>query len=243
MCFTLNLLYIKILYIDRKENPIIEKPVSRWILLTIMFGPFLSMLDSGIVNVGLPSMAAEFHTTPGGIQWVASVYLLAISALLPLLGSLADQIGRKRIFNLGFLVLSVFSLLSTWAPNLPVLVLSRILQGLGGAMIIANGMALATEHHPASQRGRSLGLLTTMGAVGSIVGPVVGGLLIGTMIPAQAVVFDRPGQNVPPATVKLPPAGPDSLTDRNYDPGASRGFRPTRAECAAGDGEIATRRS
>jgi len=149
------------------------------ILLTIMFGPFLSMLDSGIVNVGLPSMAAEFHTTPGGIQWVASVYLLSISALLPVLGSLADQIGRKKIFNLGFLVLGVFSLLSTWAPNLPMLVFSRVLQGLGGAMIIANGMALATEHHPASQRGRNLGLLTTVGAFGSIVGPVLGGLLIG----------------------------------------------------------------
>ncbi|MEI8094360.1 MAG: MFS transporter [Spirochaetales bacterium] len=156
-----------------------EKAVNRWILPTIMFGPFLSMLDAGIVNVGLPSMAAEFHTTPGGIQWVASVYLLSISALLPLLGSLADQIGRKKIFNLGFLVLSVFSLLSTWAPNLPVLVVSRILQGLGGAMIIANGMALATEHHPASQRGRNLGLLTTVGALGSIVGPALGGLLIG----------------------------------------------------------------
>ncbi|MEI8094353.1 MAG: MFS transporter [Spirochaetales bacterium] len=156
-----------------------EKPVNRWILPTIMFGPFLSMLDAGIVNVGLPSMAAEFHTTPGGIQWVASVYLLSISALLPLLGSLADQIGRKKIFNLGFLLLSLFSLLSTWAPNLPLLVVSRILQGLGGAMIIANGMALATEHHPASQRGRNLGLLTTVGALGSILGPALGGLLIG----------------------------------------------------------------
>lgn len=155
------------------------KSPSPVILLTIMFGPFLSMLDSGIVNVGLPSMASEFHTTPGGIQWVASVYLMTISALLPLLGSLADQVGRKKIFNLGFLVLAVFSLLSTWAPNLLMLVLFRVLQGVGGAMIIANGMALATEHYPASQRGRNLGLLATMGALGSILGPALGGLLIG----------------------------------------------------------------
>ncbi len=155
------------------------KSPSPVILLTIMFGPFLSMLDSGIINVGLPSMASEFRTTLGGIQWVASVYLMTISALLPLLGSLADQVGRKKIFNLGFLVLAVFSLLSTWAPNLPMLVLFRVLQGVGGAMIIANGMALATEHYPASQRGRNLGLLATMGALGSILGPALGGLLIG----------------------------------------------------------------
>lgn len=154
------------------------RPLGPTILLTIMFGPFLSMLDAGIVNVGLPSMASEFQTTPGGVQWVASVYLLTISALLPLLGSLADQVGRKKIFSLGFLVLALFSWASTWAPNLAVLVLFRVLQGVGGAMIIANGMALATEHYPPERRGRNLGLLATMGALGSILGPALGGVLI-----------------------------------------------------------------
>lgn len=151
------------------------------ILLTLMFGPFISMLDSGIINVGLPSMAREFAVSPAQVQWVSSAYLLTISLLLPFLGALADRVGRKLIYSLGYLVLSVFTLVSGWAPSLQWLVTTRILQALGAAMIIANGMALATENYPASVRGRNLGILSTTGAVGSILGPAVGGLIIGAL--------------------------------------------------------------
>jgi EmrB/QacA subfamily drug resistance transporter len=145
-----------------------------------MFGPFLSMLDAGIVNVGLPSVSREFQVPLGDVQWVSSVYFLAISALLPVLGNLADQVGRRLIFTFGFFVLALFTLTCGWAPNLPVLILFRVFQAVGGAMIIANGMALVTENYPPAQRGRNLGILATMGALGSILGPVLGGLIIGT---------------------------------------------------------------
>lgn len=160
-------------------DTIAAKRSSHSILYALMFGPFFSMFDSGLVNVGLPVIAKDFGADMQAVQWVASVYLLAMSALLPILGSIADRVGRGRIYNLGFFTISIFTLLCGFAPNLPVLVLFRALQAVGGAMVMANGMAIATESYPASERGRNLGLLATMMAIGSIAGPSVGGIVIG----------------------------------------------------------------
>jgi len=107
------------------------------------------------------------------------VYLLTMSALLPIFGSLADVWGRGRIYNLGFFTISVFTLLCGLAPDLPMLILFRALQAVGGAMVMANGMAIATESYPASERGRNIGLLATTFSIGSIAGPSIGGLVIG----------------------------------------------------------------
>jgi MFS family permease len=101
-----------------------------------------------------------------------------MSALLPIFGSLADALGRGWIYNLGFFTISIFTLLCGFAPNLPLLILFRVLQAVGGAMVMANGMAIATETYPASERGRNLGLLVSMMAIGSIAGPSVGGIVI-----------------------------------------------------------------
>ncbi|HUX39300.1 MAG TPA: MFS transporter, partial [Rectinemataceae bacterium] len=152
---------------------------SHAILYALMFGPFFSMFDSGMVNVGLPVIARDFHASMQSVQWTASIYLLTMSALLPLFGSLADVWGRGRIYNAGFFTISIFTLLCGFAPSLPVLILFRALQALGGAMVMANGMAIATESYPASERGRNLGMLATMMAIGSIAGPSAGGLVIG----------------------------------------------------------------
>jgi len=157
-----------------------ERPRSHAVLYALMFGPFFSMFDSGLVNVGLPVIAADFRAGMQSVQWVASAYLLTMSALLPILGSIADRVGRGRIYNLGFFTISVFTLLCGFAPSLPALILFRVLQAVGGAMVMANGMAIATENYPASERGRNLGLLASMMAVGSIAGPSIGGIVIGT---------------------------------------------------------------
>jgi len=160
------------------EAPVVRKS-SHAILYALMFGPFFSMFDSGMVNVGLPVIAGNFHASVQSVQWTASIYLLTMSALLPLFGSLADAWGRGRIYNFGFFTISIFTLLCGFAPNLPVLIFFRALQGIGGAMVMANGMAIATESYPASERGKNLGMLATMMAIGSIAGPSVGGIVIG----------------------------------------------------------------
>ena len=160
------------------EAAALRKP-SHAILYALMFGPFFSMFDSGMVNVGLPVIARDFQAGMQAVQWTASIYLLTMSALLPLFGSLADAWGRGRIYNAGFFTISIFTLLCGFAPNLPILILFRALQALGGAMVMANGMAIATESYPASERGRNLGMLATMMAIGSIAGPSIGGVVIG----------------------------------------------------------------
>ena len=156
----------------------VHKP-SHAILYALMFGPFFSMFDSGLVNVGLPVMAHDLGVGMQAVQWTAAVYLLTMSALLPIFGSLADVWGRGRIYNLGFFTISVFTLLCGLAPDLPMLILFRALQAVGGAMVMANGMAIATESYPASERGRNIGLLATTFSIGSIAGPSIGGLVIG----------------------------------------------------------------
>jgi len=152
---------------------------SRFILFTVMIAAFMSMFDSGVVNVGLPVMASQFRVDISVVQWVTSVYLLVMSALLPILGMLADNFGRRKMFNIGFFVISIFTLLCGFSVNLPMLILMRILQAVGGAMVMANGMAIATENCPPSERGRTIGLLATTMAIGSIAGPPLGGLAIG----------------------------------------------------------------
>jgi EmrB/QacA subfamily drug resistance transporter len=152
---------------------------SRLILYTVMIGAFMSMFDSGVVNVGLPVIAGQFRADINTVQWIASVYLLVMSALLPILGTVADHFGRRKIYNTGFFVISIFTLFCGFSVNLSMLIVMRILQAVGGAMVMANGMAIVTENYPPSERGRNLGLLMTMMAIGSIAGPPLGGIAIG----------------------------------------------------------------
>lgn len=161
---------------------------SRYILYTVMIAAFMSMFDSGVVNVGLPVMALEFKVDISMVQWITSVYLLIMSALLPILGTLADNFGRRKMFNIGFFVISIFTLFCGFSVNLPMLIVMRILQAVGGAMVMANGMAIVTESYPPSERGRNIGLLATTMAIGSIAGPPLGGLVIG-LLSWRAVFF------------------------------------------------------
>jgi len=152
---------------------------AKLVLYTVMIGAFLSMFDSGVVNVALPVMASQFKVGISSVQWVTSIYLLVMSALLPILGSIADSFSRRIIYNTGFLVISIFTLLCGFSVNLPMLIVMRIMQAVGGAMVMANGLALITENCPPSQRGRNMGIVVTAMAIGSIAGPPLGGLITG----------------------------------------------------------------
>lgn len=155
------------------------QPKRTYILANVAIGAFLSTFDGGIVNVGLPRMANEFHVSISSIQWVSSVYLLTMSALLLIFGTLADMVGRKRICNGGFAFVAFFSAFCAFASNMPFLIITRILQGVGGAMIMANGLAIATENYPPEQRGKNIGTLGSVAAIGSLAGPSLGGIVIG----------------------------------------------------------------
>lgn len=152
---------------------------SKFILYTIMIGAFLSMFDSGVVNVGLPVISSQFKIGIDSVQWITSIYLLVMSALLPILGTIADNFGRRKIYNMGYFIIASFTLLCGFSFNFPMLIIMRVFQAVGGAMVMANGLAIVTENYPPSKRGKNIGLLATTMAIGSIAGPPLGGIVIG----------------------------------------------------------------
>lgn len=154
---------------------------NKWILATVAIGAFISTFDGGVINVGLPTIASYFRTNINTVQWVTSVYLLAMSALLLIFGTMADAYGRRRIYNAGYFVITIFTLFCAFANSIGMLIFFRVLQAVGGSMVMANGMAIATENYPPSERGKNLGFLGTVVAIGSLAGPPLGGLVIGWM--------------------------------------------------------------
>lgn len=139
---------------------------------------FLGTIDGSIVNVALPTLADEFDTSFGVVQWISLAYLLTQATLTLGFGRLGDMIGKKRIFTSGFVVFTVFSVLAGIAPNVEFLIGTRVLQAIGAAMIFALGFAITTEAFPPHERGKALGINGATVSLGIIIGPVLGGLLI-----------------------------------------------------------------
>lgn len=152
---------------------------KKWIIwATVSVGTFMSTLDGGIVNVALPFIREQFNVSIESLQWVVTAYLLTISSLLLLFGRLADLFGRRKIFSFGFIVFIIGSALCSLAVNLETLVIFRIIQAVGSAMLMANGMGIISTSFPPHQRGRALGMGGTVVALGSLAGPAIGGILV-----------------------------------------------------------------
>jgi EmrB/QacA subfamily drug resistance transporter len=152
-----------------------------WVLSAVACGTFMATLDSSIVNIALPTLTKSLDTDLYRIKWVVIAYLLVITCLLLPFGRLSDQYGRKKIFQMGFLVFTLGSACCGLAPNLGFLLLSRFIQGLGASMLMANGPAIITTTFPASERGKALGTLAMVVSAGLVTGPSIGGLLITTL--------------------------------------------------------------
>ena len=138
----------------------------------------MSTLDSSIVNVSLPSILTDFGSDLATIEWVVLAYLLTITATLLTFGRLADIAGRKRVYTIGFGVFTFGSLCCGLAASPFQLILARVVQAVGGAMIQANGLAITGAVFPKEERGRALGINGTVVATGIATGPAVGGLLV-----------------------------------------------------------------
>jgi EmrB/QacA subfamily drug resistance transporter len=137
----------------------------------------MSTLDVSVVNISLPRIMAGLDAGFDAIQWVVLSYLLTITSLLLAFGSLADLIGRKKVYVAGFAVFTLGNLFAAIAPSVIVLTLARALAGVGGAMIQANGTAITAAVFPPEERGKALGLNGAIVASGLVAGPTVGGLL------------------------------------------------------------------
>jgi EmrB/QacA subfamily drug resistance transporter len=151
---------------------------QKWgVLLAVGIGTFMTALDTSVVNTVLPVIGKNFSQGISVIQWVVTIYLLVLSGLLLSFGRLGDMRGHKIIYLIGFGIFMGGSFFSGAAPSAAILIVSRGLQALGGAMLAANSPAILTKSFPAEQRGQALGLQATMTYLGLVAGPLVGGWL------------------------------------------------------------------
>ena len=135
-------------------------------------------LDTSIANAGLPTLAQAFNASFQEAQWIVIAYLLAITALIVSAGQLGDILGRRRLFLGGIVWFTAASLLAGVAPTLWLLISARAAQGIGAAIMMALTVALVGETVPRAKTGSAIGLLGTMSAIGTTLGPAVGGVLI-----------------------------------------------------------------
>lgn len=153
---------------------------SRWaILIVVVMSTFMSALDSSIVNVALPKMAKELNVTTSNIQLVATSYLIVIVATILIFGRLGDMLGKTKMFKLGIGIFTLGSLLCGITSSFAILIVARAIQAIGAAGTMANSQGIITEVFPANERGKALGLSGTAVALGSLVGPGLGGIIVG----------------------------------------------------------------
>ena len=138
----------------------------------------MATLDSSIVNIALPTLTKVLGSDLHKVKWVVIIYLLVITCLLLPFGRLSDQYGRKRIFQMGFGIFTLGSILCGFSPTLAWLLFSRAVQGVGASMLMSNGPAIITAAFPAGERGRALGTLSMVVSAGLVSGPSIGGMLI-----------------------------------------------------------------
>src|SRR5215469_10649740 len=156
-----------------------KKPAYKWVALAVTtIGPLMVAIDSTIVILALPNMLQDLHSNLVRMTWVIIGYLLVTTVLLLTFGRMADMFGRVKLYNLGFAVFTMGSVLCGLAPNDTMLIASRVIQGAGGAMLSANGMAIITEVFPAEERGQAMGFNAVTWGLGSMLGPVLGGIIL-----------------------------------------------------------------
>ncbi|KLU60915.1 multidrug resistance protein Stp [Peptococcaceae bacterium CEB3] len=162
------------------ENiPLRKRENYHWFVVgTVCIGAFMAALDASIINVAMPTMSQGFSVGMDKVEWVSIAYLLTLTSLLTLLGSLSDRLGRKFFYTIGFGVFGLGSGLCGIAGAIPILIAARVLQAIGAAMLQANSVAIITSAVPPTSRGKAIGIQGSAQAIGLSIGPTVGGLMI-----------------------------------------------------------------
>jgi len=155
-----------------------QRSVGTWVLVATILGSSMAFIDGTVVNVALPVLQTSLNATATDVQWVVEAYSLFLASLILVGGSLGDHFGRRRIFAIGILLFTVASILCGLAPNVNVLIIMRAIQGIGGALMIPGSLAIISASFDSKQRGRAIGTWSGFTAITSVIGPVLGGVLV-----------------------------------------------------------------
>jgi EmrB/QacA subfamily drug resistance transporter len=157
-----------------------DKGLKRSVLLVSAFAAFLTPFLASAVNLALPSIGKDLHTSAIGLGWIPTSFLLASAMFLLPFGKMADIIGRKKVFTAGIFLFTITTFLILFSKSITYLIICRILQGISGAMIFGTSMAIITSVFQVGERGRAIGINITATYIGLSSGPVVGGFLTQT---------------------------------------------------------------
>jgi DHA2 family methylenomycin A resistance protein-like MFS transporter len=185
------------LQIPYTRPPAVDKTTQQLALLSSCLAFIIVILDVSVVNVALKSLHAEFPSTIAYLEWVVSGYTLTFAAFLLTAGALGDRFGPKKVFIVGFIIFAVTSFLCGIAHDLTALIIYRLMQGLGAALVVPASLAIVHQSFPEQdERSRAIGLWAASGGMALALGPVFGGLLI-SLTHWRAIFF----VNVPIALV------------------------------------------
>ena len=149
-----------------------------WVLVAMVFGLFMPMLDSLVVNVALPTIHRELGANVSDLQWIIDAYTLTFASFMLSGGALADRFGRKKFFILGLAVFTTGSLLCGLSANINELIAFRAFQGAGGSLLLPGSLAIISSTFQGRERGAAIGIWSAMSGVAVAVGPLIGGYLV-----------------------------------------------------------------
>jgi EmrB/QacA subfamily drug resistance transporter len=150
---------------------------ERWVLIATILASSMAFIDGSALNVALPAIQASLGASGSDLFWIISGYNLFLAALILVGGSLGDLLGRKRIFQIGIVVFTVASVACGFADSATLLILARIVQGIGGALMVPGSLSILSAAFPPARRGTAIGTWSTFTTVATVIGPVLGGWL------------------------------------------------------------------
>src|SRR3984957_2894152 len=179
---------------------------GRWVLAVSVLGSGIAALDATVVNIALPTIGRDFHTGVAALQWVMNGYTLTLAAFLLIGGSLGDRFGRRKGFLIGTVWFALASAACGFAPGVVFLIVTRVLQGAGAALLTPGSLAILEASFAPADRARAIGAWSGLGGVAVAAGPLIGGYLISAAswgwiffinVPIAAVVVALGARHVP----------------------------------------------
>lgn len=165
--------------LDKQSDSSFAQESNKWFaFLGITLLSFGSYLDYTIVNIALPTIQQELHTSLTSLQWVMNIYFLTLCILATIMGGFGDRFGRRRCFYAGTLIFAVASLMAGFSPNIHWLIFARFLQGAGSAIVFPLGPSLLPQSFPKNERPKAIAWLGSMGGIALALGPVLGGVIV-----------------------------------------------------------------
>ena len=184
----------------------VRSAAGRWVIAATVLGSGMAAIDGTVVGIALPVIGRQFHVPIASLQWVVTGYLLSLAALLLVGGTLGDLFGRRRVFVVGVVWFALASGACALAPDVTVLVVTRLLQGVGAALLVPGSLAIIQASFSPDDRGRAIGTWSGLGGVATAAGPLLGGYLVTAAswrwifvinLPVAAVVWAVAARHVP----------------------------------------------